>query len=100
MHKLKILFFINKREQQLQQQQQQQIFSKQNTEHSEEMNTIIGESTKTSDFESGRSMLRYKIEYNDDLADKYVDIMSKNEMNESNKYNESKLLKRTSQLRL
>ena len=65
------------------------------------MNTIIGESTKTSDFESGMSMVRYKIEYNEDLAEKYVDIMSKNERIESSgKYNESKLLKRTSQLKL
>lgn len=64
-----------------------------------EANTIIGESTKASDFESGLSMIRYKIEPNDDLVEKYADIMSKNERIDS-KYNEARLLKKTSQLHL
>ena len=64
------------------------------------MNTVIGESTKPSEFDSDNSLIRYKIDINDDLADKYADLMSKNERVDSYKTNSNKLLKKTTQFHL
>ena len=45
----------------------------------DELYTIVGESTKQSEFESGQSVLRFKIDVNNDLINKYANILSTNE---------------------
>ncbi len=60
--------------------------------------------TNRTEFESGRSLLRFKIDVNENLANKYADLMSKNEkldlvMDESEE-EESKMLKRKRELQL
>ena len=60
----------------------------------DDFNTIIGESTKLSEFASNTSVIRYKIHLNQTLVEKYADLMSKNEkfdLNEENLKN-AKLL--------
>ncbi|CAF0708033.1 unnamed protein product [Brachionus calyciflorus] len=74
---------------------------KENTiQNFEDAYTVVGESTKPSEFGSTHSLLRFKVQLNEDLVCKYTDIMSKNENldqfneNDSNK----KLLKKSTQL--
>lgn len=62
--------------------------------------TVIGESTKPSEFESVNSLLRYKIDVTDDLAVKYADLMSKNDKLDSVKSGSNKILKKTTQYHL
>ncbi len=71
-----------------------------NNESDDETKTIEGESTKASEFESEKSIIRYKLNVNQNMIDKYVDIMSKNENLNENDNNQSNILKRTNQLHL
>jgi hypothetical protein len=66
----------------------------------DENKTIEGESTKPSEFESEKSIIRYKLNVNQTILDKYVDIMSKNEHQNHYDDNQSNILKRTNQLHL
>lgn len=68
----------------------------------DDFNTIIGESTRLSEFASNTSVIRYKIHLNQTLVEKYADLMSKNEkfdLNEENVKN-TKILKKTNQLQM
>ena len=53
----------------------------------DDFNTIIGESTKLSEFASNTSVIRYKIHLNQTLVEKYADLMSKNEKFDLNEEN-------------
>jgi hypothetical protein len=70
-----------------------------NNDSDDENKTIEGESTKASEFESEKSILRYKLNVSENMIDKYVDIMSKNEHLNQND-DKSNILKRTNQLHL
>lgn len=68
----------------------------------DDFSTVIGESTKPSEFASNTSVIRYKIHLNQTLVEKYADLMSKNEKLDLNEENvqHTKLLKKTTQLQL
>lgn len=79
-----------------------------NSDFQVKLNEIIDESlimndyTRTTDFESGKSVLKFKIDLNQNLETKYVALMSKNQKIDPIAENEenTKLIKKKTQLQL
>ncbi len=72
-----------------------------NDESDGDTKTIAGESTKASEFESTKSVLRYKFNINENIIDKYVDIISKNESHNDVDDNQSNsIIRRKNQIHL
>ena len=61
---------------------------------------LIADNTRTFDFESGKSVLKFKIDLNENLETRYVTLMSKNHKIDPIAENEEspKLIKKKTQL--
>ena len=63
-----------------------------------EVFTLPGESTKLSEFGSNNSLIRFKLELDENLQEIYVGLKSKNQRIDSFSSKDGHLLKRTNQL--